>query len=315
MDRVEEIHFGTMVAKSKGMQDVLKLVDTASRHEITVLIEGETGTGKELVARAIHRLSPHKEKRFVAINCTAIPRDLIESELFGHEKGAFTSAHTSRIGKFEFAADGSVLLDEIGDIDEGMQAKLLRVLEEREFNRVGGNGSIRLNSRVIATTNRSLLERANEGRFRDDLYYRLSEFTIYIPPLRERKEDIPLLADYFLESSSERRKCSISKEALDLLMDHDWPGNVRELKNVINRAAIQSQDHRITPDEIRIQKRRPKEESWILLPPELSLLEVEERVISKTIEYYHGDKKKAAKSLGIATSTLYEKLKRIQSTT
>ena len=309
----DKIHFGMLVGESERMQDVYESVKTTPSDETTVLIEGETGTGKELVARAIHKSNTHGNKRFVAINCTAIPRDLIESELFGHEKGAFTSAHTSRVGKLEFAGEGSILLDEIGEIAGEAQVKLLRVLEEREFNRVGGNGTIRLKSRIIATTNRPLLRMVDEGRFRDDLYHRLSEFTIYIPPLRERKEDLPLLVGYFLDCSRRRIKkeiTSISKEALNILIDHDWPGNIRELKNVINRAAIAAKGREITPGDLRIQKRKPKEEAWIILPPDLSLLEVEKRVILRTIEHCYGDKKKAAKALGIATSTLYEKLKR-----
>jgi two-component system response regulator AtoC len=311
------LHFGEMVGESARMQEVYKSIETASTHNTAILIEGETGTGKELVARAIHREAWANHKRFIAVNCTAIPKELFESELFGAERGAFTGATQKRPGKFELANGGTLLLDEIGDMDKDLQAKFLRVLEERVFYRVGGVEEVRLQAKIITSTNQSLINKIKEGEFREDLYFRISEFTIHLPPLRERREDIPLLVDYFLKSSiegSKGKEYSITQEALSLLMDHDWPGNVRELKNVIHQATIQATGGEITPDDIRIERRKPKEETWILLPPDLSLLEVERIVILKTIELYNGDKKKAAKALRIATSTLYEKLKRFQTT-
>ncbi|HAV42798.1 TPA: hypothetical protein DCX15_02115 [bacterium] len=311
--REEILHFGMMIGESRKMQAVFGMIEAASQNEVTVLIEGETGTGKELVARAIHQNSLNSKKKFVAINCTAIPKDLIESELFGHEKGAFTSAHTRRVGKFELAEEGSILLDEIGDMEKNLQAKLLRVLEEREFSRIGGNDQIKFRGRMIATTNKPLLKLIDEGSFRNDLYYRLAEFTIHLSPLRERKEDIPPLANHFLlKESSKHNVSSISKKAMEVLTNHDWPGNIRELKNVIHRTLIQVKTSEIRPEDLRIEKRGAKEDFFLHLPPGLTLLEVEKRVILKTIQFYHGDKKAAAKALDIGISTLYEKLKQFE---
>lgn len=291
------------------MQSVFEQVEMASTSDTTVLIEGETGTGKELVARAIHKRSGGNGRRFIAVNCTAIPKELFESELFGHEKGAFTSANTSRIGKLELARDGSLLLDEVGDMDGGIQAKLLRVLEEREFNRVGGNTTIKLRSRIIATTNRSLLERVDEGSFRDDLYYRLSEFTIHLPPLRERKEDIPHLVSYFLRVFGVREDV-VSGDAMDLLMEHEWPGNVRELKNVLKKAIIKSKGSRIRREDVDLSKRMPTNGSqWLTLPHDITLREAERMIIKRMLELHNNDKRKVARILGVSLATIYNKMR------
>jgi transcriptional regulator with PAS, ATPase and Fis domain len=306
---MERLHFDLMIGESRGMQSVFEQVEMASTSDTTVLIEGETGTGKELVARAIHKRSGGNGRRFIAVNCTAIPKELFESELFGHEKGAFTSANTSRIGKLELARDGSLLLDEVGDMDGGIQAKLLRVLEEREFNRVGGNTTIKLRSRIIATTNRSLLERVDEGSFRDDLYYRLSEFTIHLPPLRERKEDIPHLVSYFLRVFGVREDV-VSGDAMDLLMEHEWPGNVRELKNVLKKAIIKSKGSRIRREDVDLSKRMPTNGSqWLTLPHDITLREAERMIIKRMLELHNNDKRKVARILGVSLATIYNKMR------
>lgn len=299
------LHFGLMVGESKRMQEVYELVEVASTHNQTVLIEGETGTGKELVARAIH--NRRNGGRFVAVNCTAIPRELFESELFGAEKGAFTGATQRRIGRFELANGGTLLLDEIGEMDKDVQPKLLRVLEERSFYRVGGAKEIGFNGRVIASTNAPLSDRIRDGGFREDLYFRLSEFTIHLPPLRERKEDIPLLVDHFIRNGGK----SISEDALDRLMEYDWPGNIRELRNVLNRAIVVSKGSIINRDEIQLPvEKRPSKPDCITIPYGLTLDEVEEMIIKHMLRIYDGDKKRVAKILQISISTLYNKLKR-----
>jgi transcriptional regulator with PAS, ATPase and Fis domain len=287
------------------------MIELASRNDVNVLIEGETGTGKELVAQAIHRRSDRKSRRFVAINCTAIPFDLTESELFGHERGAFTHATQRRVGKFELAQDGTVLLDEIGDMDRGIQAKLLRVLEERQFNRIGGNESIELKARIITSTNKSLLKKVKDDSFREDLYYRISEFTISVPPLRERKEDIPLLVDHFIKNGNGSK--SISNRALDKLMEYDWPGNVRELKNVVRKAAALNPGNPLIDEEDIEIPEIPTRSDCIIIPYDLTLDQAEEIIIRHMLKIYNGDKRKVSEVLQISIATLYNKLKKFHS--
>jgi formate hydrogenlyase transcriptional activator len=243
----DEIHgqmkFEQIVGKSAALRRVLKQVETVAPTESTVIIYGETGTGKELVAQALHNLSPRRAGAFVKLNCAAIPAGLLESELFGHEKGAFTGAIAQRIGRFELASRGTVFLDEIGEIPLELQPKLLRVLQEREFERLGSTRTLRAEARLIAATNRDLTVMVEEQRFRSDLFYRLSVFPVRIPALRERPEDIPLLVRYFTQQFAGRmnkRIESISSETMSALCDHQWPGNIRELQNVIERAVILS---------------------------------------------------------------------------
>jgi Nif-specific regulatory protein len=234
-----------IIGRSAAMRELFQLMDRVSGTDATVLVSGESGTGKELVARALHERSPRADKPIVAVNCAALPESVIESELFGHEKGAFTGAAGQRLGRFELADKGTLFLDEIGDLGPAVQAKLLRVLQEGEFQRVGGTATIRVDVRVIAATNRDLEREIGEGRFREDLYWRLNVFPIRVPPLRERRSDIVLLADHFAESLARRHGKSIlriSSPAIDLLMTYHWPGNVRELENCIERAVILSQD-------------------------------------------------------------------------
>lgn len=234
-------HAGRMIGSSPAMRSVFHLVERAAPTDSTVLIVGESGTGKELVAQSIHERSSRRDRPFVKLNCAAIPESLLESELFGHEKGAFTGAHSRKPGKFELADEGTLLLDEIGDMSTATQSKILRVLQEQEFERVGGTVPVRVNVRIIASTNKDLPAAVREGRFRDDLYFRLNVVTIPLPPLRERREDIPDLAAHFVSETNVRLGRSIirvSPEAMAALMDHDWPGNVRELRNAIERAAV-----------------------------------------------------------------------------
>ena len=235
------------------MEEALNLVGRVAPSQATVLILGESGTGKELFARAIHYAGPRAGKPLVKVNCAALPENLLESELFGHEKGAFTGAVARRIGRFEQADQGSIFLDEIGDLSPALQSKLLRVLQEKEIERVGSNQTIKIDVRVIAATNRNLEEAIRKGAFREDLYYRLNVVTLSLPPLRERKEDIPILIDHFLKKYSRENKkevSSLTKEAKDLLLHYDYPGNVRELENIIERAVVLCRGENITSQDL-----------------------------------------------------------------
>jgi two-component system nitrogen regulation response regulator GlnG len=241
-----------IIGKSPPMQEIYKILGRVAPADVTVLITGESGTGKELVARAIHFNSPRLGKAFLALNCAAIPSELLESELFGYEKGAFTGATDRKIGKFEQASGGTLFLDEIGDMPLDLQAKLLRVLQEKEITRTGGNTAIAVDVRIVAATNQNLEEKVREKQFREDLYYRLNVVPINIPALRERRNDIPLLVEYFVHRVQKELNVSIqgcTREALDLLQSHDWPGNVRELENAMRRAALLSSDHLLEPED------------------------------------------------------------------
>ena len=307
--------FDGMVGKSKNMQEVYALMQRAAESNITVLVQGESGTGKELVARLIHYNSPRKTGPFVAVNCAAIPETLIESELFGHERGAFTGASTRRVGQFEHAQGGTVLLDEIGDMPLALQAKLLRVLEEREIQRVGGTATIPIDIRVIAATNRDLESAVKDGGFRADLFYRLAAFPLVIPPLREHREDIPLLAAHFLQDYAERADEStrgISPAALQTLLAYDWPGNVRELRNAIERALLLE-----TTDSLQVSNLPPQLAAVVPSPTDprdpvqpLSLQEAERRAVVHALEAADWNITKAAQMLNINRVTLYRKLRK-----
>lgn len=247
---VEELSFEDIISQDKKMQDVFKLVNKVLDNNITVLINGESGTGKELIARAVHFRGIRKDKPFVVVNSASIPRELLESELFGHEKGAFTGAHQRKIGKFEMANGGTIFLDEIGEMEMSLQAKILRVIQEKEFERVGGNEIIKTDVRIISATNRNLKDAVDNKNFREDLYYRLSSFPINIPPLRERRGDVVILIDHFVKVFNTKLGKNIkgvTKTALKYLFDHDWPGNVRELENTIERCIILSDNNMIDP--------------------------------------------------------------------
>lgn len=312
----QEHEFEKIVGKSKEIRAVFKTIDDVARSNATILISGESGTGKELVARAIHNRSPRREKLFVAVNCAAIPENLLESELFGHERGSFTGAHERQIGKFEIASGGTLFLDEIGSLPLPMQAKLLRAIQEKEIVRIGAGYPTPVDVRIISATNSDLRAAIKRYKFREDLYYRLNVIPIHLPPLRERKEDIPLLAGHFLNKYSRefgRKLKGIRKDALELLVAYDWPGNIRELENLIERLAVLSKSDYIEKD---------------LLPPEIkgelpckpaaaeddlfkAVQRFEADFIHRALEKSGGRKNKAAKMLGIHRNTLLQLEKKL----
>jgi len=301
-----------IIGKGPAIKHVAQLLQKAAPTDTTVMIMGESGTGKELFARACHMLSPRKDNPFVAINCAAIPHQLLENELFGSEKGAFTGAVSKKIGKFELANKGTVFLDEIGDLDLDLQAKLLRVLQERSFERLGGTYLISVDLRIIAATNRDLMQLVREKKFREDLYYRLSVFPIRVPPLRERKEDLRLLVDHILKKL--RSDKDISSRAIEKLKRYDWPGNIRELENTIERANIIAKKT-IQPEDILLPERKvtlSKDELPKTLRAAASagreLAEVE--VIKKTLEKTRNNKSEAARRIGVSYKTLLNRIKK-----
>jgi transcriptional regulator with GAF, ATPase, and Fis domain len=309
--------FEEIVGSSPALQVVLSRVAKVAPTDSTVLITGETGTGKELIARAIHKRSQRASRAFVSVNCAAIPRDLIASELFGHEKGAFTGATQRRLGRFESADGGTIFLDEIGELPAEMQIALLRVLQEREFQRVGGNESIKADVRVVAATNRDLQAAIAEGRFRDDLFYRLNVFPIEAPPLRERKEDIPLLVEYFVDryaNQAGKKITGISKKSMELLQSYKWPGNIRELQNVIERSVIISESENLCIDESWFVGHWANTDSAI--HPFFEKLAAQEReMIESALAESNGrvsGPRGAAAKLGIPQSTLDSKIKALK---
>jgi DNA-binding NtrC family response regulator len=297
------------------MREVYRLIERVSRSSATVLIQGESGTGKELVARAIHRQSSRAERPFVVIDCAAIAPTLLESELFGHERGSFTTALKKKIGKFEEAEGGTVFLDEIAELPLDLQGKLLRVVQTREFTRVGGTAPIRIDVRFLTATNRDLREQIRAGRFRDDLFYRLHVISITIPPLRERKGDIPLLVDELIRRLAARNQTKargLSRLALERLMSYHWPGNVRELENVIERALILAQSAQIQPEDLPLGEAAPVNKAAKGSGPFKSLDEVEAEHIQRVLEALKGNESQAARVLGIHRDTLYRKIRRYQ---
>lgn len=309
----------TIIGKSEKIVEVARKVQKVAQTKTTVLLLGESGTGKELFARAIHCLSPRKDFPFVPINCAAIPKELLESELFGYEKGAFTGAETRKAGKFELADKGTIFLDEIGEMDIALQSKIMRVLQEGEIERIGGIKTVKVDVRIIAATNRDLEKAVSEGRFREDLYYRLNVFPITIPPLRERTEDIPLLVDYFIKKYSVEMKMlkkDISREAMDLLIRYKWKGNVRELENTIERAMILCDGNTIGPEHIVLSPAGSSDEFDALsLDGSLedtakeALRIAETRRIKKALAETRGNKSKAAEILRVSYKTLLTKIK------
>jgi transcriptional regulator with PAS, ATPase and Fis domain len=301
-----------IIFKSEIMRQLMKMVDRVAPSQATVLVLGESGTGKELIARAIHDRSQRRAKPFVAINCGALRETLLESELFGHEKGAFTGAYARKIGLAETASGGTLFLDEIGELSPGIQAKLLRFIQEGEIYRVGGKDPIRVDIRLISATNRLLDEEVVKGNFREDLYYRINTITVQTPPLRRRKEDIPSLVEYFLANGSSRildRGRQIHEDAMKSLMRYDWPGNIRELQNVCERMQILADGHTIMtgdlPENILNPEVKLAMEDY---DPTMPLYELEKRYILKALKYFEGNKTQAANALGITIKTLYNKL-------
>ncbi len=321
-DLEKKYGFPNIVGESKAIQEILALVKRVAGSKATVLISGESGTGKELIARAIHRLSLRSGKTFISVNCAALTETLLESELFGHERGAFTHAVAMRKGRFELADGGTLFLDEVAEMSPALQVKLLRVLQEMEFERVGGARTIKVDVRVVAATNKDLKEEVEAGNFREDLYYRLNVVHLNIPPLRQRPEDIPLLALHFLKkyaSENVRGEVRLDPEALKLLIRYDWPGNVRELENVMERAVILCGDNRITsndlPGELAAGRGEPKEvdiDLFIPLTKPLpeALEEIEEQMIRRALDASGQVQVRAAEMLGITKSLLQYKLKK-----
>lgn len=310
----EKASFSKIIGNSPAFVRVIDLITKVAPTRSTVLLTGESGTGKEIIAEAIHYASPRGEGSLVKINCGALTETLLESELFGHEKGSFTGAYQQRVGRFEMANGGTLFLDEIGEMSMGMQVKLLRVLQDGSFERVGSSQTIQVDVRIVAASNRDLEQEVKAGRFRQDLFYRLNVITIEIPPLRERIEDIPLLAGYFLSKYSvinNKKINGFSSEVHEVLTNYQWPGNVRELENVIERAVSLCQGQTIDLSDLppRLADSHDRQ-TYLEVPLGISLEEIEQIVIKKTLGRTKGDKKTAARLLGISLSSLYNKLSR-----
>lgn len=307
--------FGDIIGRSPSMRELFETLALVAPSEATVLIQGESGTGKELVANAIHHNSPRKDRPFVKVNCAALPETLLENELFGHEKGAFTGATGPKKGRFQLADQGTLFLDEIAEMTPATQAKILRVLQEKEFEPVGGTRTVHVDTRIISATNRNLEAEIAAGRFREDLYYRLNVVIIKVPPLRNRSADIPLLANYFLNRYSKKNHRSLKgfrPRAMDLLVRHSWPGNIRELENVIERAVIMARGDMVDPEHFpstlkHHDANEPVKEP--VLASGRSLKEVEKEMILKTLEDMGGNRTRTAQMLGISRRTLQLKLK------
>lgn len=302
----------TIVYQSEVMGSLMKMVDRVAPSTANILVLGESGTGKELIARAIHDRSNRKNKPFVAINCGALRETLLESELFGHEKGSFTGAYARKIGLAEVANGGTLFLDEIGELDPAIQSKLLRFIQEGEVFRVGGKDPIQVDIRLICATNRELDQEVIKGNFREDLFYRINTIVVSAPPLRRRKEDIPALVNHFLSNPQHaylNRGRAVSDDAMKVLVKYDWPGNIRELQNMCERLQILSEGHMImlndVPDNIRNNE---SEKDILAYDPQLTLHELEKRYILKALQHFGGNKTQAANNLGITIKTLYNKL-------
>ncbi len=303
--------FSSIVGKSKKMHNVFELIKKVAKSKVNILIEGQSGTGKELVSKAIHFNSPQKNAAFVAINCSAIPENLLESELFGHVRGAFTGAVETQKGVFEQANGGTLLLDEIAEMPIALQAKLLRAIENWEIKALGSDRIKKVDVRLIAATNQNLKELIKQKKFREDLYYRIATVTINLPPLNERKEDIPLLVDFFMKKFREKfsRNLVITPEALDLLLKLDWKGNVRELENVLERAIITSENDKIGASDFKFVQTTEASDNPFSSMDSLGLREIEKLYIKKTLEENNWNKLKVAQILGIDRKTLYKKIK------
>ena len=305
-----------LIGQSPAMLQMFDIIRQVAPTRASVLITGETGTGKELVAHAVHNLSPRKGGPFVAVHAAALPTTLLESELFGHEKGAFTGAVERRAGRFEMADGGTIFLDEVGELEPAMQVKLLRVLEERKFERIGGNKTIEVDVRLVAATNRDLKKLVGEGKFRDDLFYRLSVVTVNLPPLRERRDDVPLLVAAFNRQYSEENNVpvrEITQEAVNLLMAYDWPGNVRELRNAVEQMVVLARGDRLTVRDIPATIRSGADLTKIsVVRPGITMTveEAERQLIVQALKETDGNRTKAADKIGMSRRTLHRKLKR-----
>ncbi|MFA6596387.1 MAG: sigma 54-interacting transcriptional regulator [Ignavibacteriaceae bacterium] len=311
----EFFKYENIVGRNKEIKQIISVLESVSQTDSSVLITGESGTGKELAARAIHLNSPRKTGPFIAVNCSAFVESLIESELFGHEKGAFTGAIKTKIGRFELAQGGTLFLDEIGDLSTAVQTKLLRVLETREFERVGGNRSIKMATRIIAATNKNLAEEISTGRFREDLFYRINVINIHLPPLRERMDDFPLLVNHFIESFNKKFNKNIkqfSSSAYDLVIDYNWPGNIRELENVIEHCFVLCSGDIIQVECLPKRLREPGKKNIVLNNPDVQkgFKETEKELIISVLKKNNHNRTEAAKELNINPSTLWRKIKK-----
>lgn len=308
---IKKYEFAHMIGKSKKMIQLFEMIERIAPTDCTVLLRGESGTGKELVSRAIHYNSARRERPFIVINCAALPETLLESELFGYEKGAFTEATSRKPGKFELAEGGTVLLDEIGDMSLAMQAKILRIIQEHSFERLGGTDLIKTDFRLIAATNKDLEKSIMDGSFREDLYYRLDVISFLLPPLRERKKDIPLLVSHLLmkfSQSNGKNLKRVSDEVLNLLTQYEWPGNVRELENVIERAVILSKGNAILPEHLPLRLRQPGPNNSSSSP---ACDKSEKEIIMQALQLADGNQCRAAKKLEIHRNTLRRKMQRL----
>ena len=311
----KQYSFDNIISADKKMQEVFKLVSKVLDNDITVLIHGESGTGKELIAKAIHYNGKRKDKPFIVVNCASIPRELLESELFGHEKGSFTGAHQRKLGKFELANEGTIFLDEVGELEMLLQAKLLRVIQEREFERVGGTELIKTNVRILSATNRDLREAVKAKQFREDLFYRLNSFPIYIPPLRQRKGDILVLTEYFLKKCNQKLDKNIkgfTKRTIKHIYEYDWPGNIREMENTIERCIIIAENDMIDVDDLPAHIRTNEETNFVeqggglfegdnIIPFE----KLKEDAIKHALDVTDGNIVEAAKKLKLGRATIY----------
>ncbi|HJP17535.1 MAG TPA: sigma-54 dependent transcriptional regulator [Nitrospinota bacterium] len=310
LQSVNKTEYRKIIGNSSKINEIIALCQQVARGKSTVLIQGETGTGKELIARLIHQESPRVKKPFVAVNCASFPEGLLESELFGHQKGAFTGAIEKKIGKMELADGGTILFDEISEMDIQLQAKLLRAIQEKEVDPVGSKKSLPIDVRILATTNRELKKYVDEKKFREDLYYRLNVIPIIVPPLRERKEDIPALIDYFLEkhcSENGFKKKTISDKAIEVLTGQNWPGNIRELENVIERAVIISLSNMIEVEHIFLEE-KTGDLQQVKIDAGVTMAEMEKKLILKTLKEVQNNRQRAAEMLGIHVRTLRNKL-------
>lgn len=303
--------FENMIGKSHEIQKVFDLVKKVAPSKASVLITGESGVGKEMIANALHNLSPRKDKPFIKVHCAALSDSLLESELFGHEKGAFTGAIAMKRGRFELAHEGTIFLDEIGEISQNVQVKLLRVIQERKFERVGGEETLDVDVRIIAATNRNLEEEIKKGNFREDLYYRLNVVNINVPPLRERKDDIPIMVNNFIRKfSKENNKniTSVDTKAKNALYSYDWPGNIRELRNCIEGAVVIAEGSTLRLEDLPPAVRKSQENSSISIPAGTDMDTAEKIIIRETLLFCQGNKSKTAQVLGIGRKTLHRKL-------
>jgi Nif-specific regulatory protein len=320
MEWDSKVHnFGDIIGESPKMQQVFQVIQRIAQSDVTILVRGETGTGKELVAAAIHKRSKRKDEPFIKLNCAAITDTLLESELFGHEKGAFTDAKETRKGRFELADGGTLFLDEIGDISASAQVKLLRVLQEREFERVGGSKTIKVNVRLVAATNRNLEEMVKKGDFREDLYYRLNVIPIDLPPLRQRGDDIKLLVNFFLERAIKNHKkvVKITEEAMNTLCSYPWPGNVRELENTIERIVLMGNEEGISQSDMLLllpafHENNVQNTLTATPPSKKTLDDLEREAVIESLQRHNGNQSQAAKELGITLRQIGYKIKKYE---